>query len=483
MISTMAASTDISISYIDNSIKVPSAPNTTHFTDLGNAQRLLAKYRHIIRYCPTSNSWHIWNDRVWERDNQQNIRRLANWTVLSMYKEASTLTNDHLRDQLVGWARKSENHSRHINMIRAAEPYVSITPDQWNAAKNLLNCINGTLELDTLAFREHRRDDYLTKIAGVEYDSASYCPLWREHLSLVLGSDEELITAFQMLCGYTLLQDNPEQIFLILYGLGMNGKSVTLNVLSEIMGNYAVNVDPNTLMVQKNSGGPRSDIMRLEGARLITSGEGEDGDRLSEKLIKQLTGGDTITARSLYEREREIKISGKIWYATNHRPIITGTENAIWRRVWLIPFEVTIPPENRDSAMEEKLIGEAPGIFNWMIEGLKAYYANESRLVKPGKVQMATTEYRAESDIVGDFVQECCILAPNSKECIGRRDLIRNKYNQWCFENGEDPISPKKFASKLRERGVKPGPEKGGYRWWQGIRLISELGDGLTYAH
>jgi putative DNA primase/helicase len=305
-------------------------------------------------------------------------------------------------------------------------------------------------------------------MSNVSYDSTAQCPLWLEHLALIFENNEEYICAFQEMCGYSLLQENPEQLMFILWGRGKNGKSTTLEVLSNIMGGYAVNAAPESLMIHRNNEGARSDIARLKGARLITSSEGESSARLAEALIKQLTGGDVVTVRRLYETEFQFRPEGKIWLATNHKPEIRGTDEAIWRRIWLLPFIVTIPDDKRDPGITNKLIGEDSGILNWMLDGLRRYYSNNCRLVQPEIVRIATQDYRAESDILGDFIRERCIKREGE---ICTRTEIYTTYKLWCEESGEIPTGNKAFATLLKEYGITDGKNSGTVRRWKGIRL------------
>lgn len=442
---------------------------SSNCSDLGNGIRFSKIFGETVRFCNTSRKWYIWNGEIWRKDENQEINRLANEVILAIYSEAEKCIEEETRQKLFRWAKTSESLTKRNSMIGSAQPYLSVTSDKWDKDINLFNCKNGTFELDTGIFREHRKEDYITKRSGVTYNPDAECPVWKEHISLIFNDDEELIEAFQMMSGYTLLGDNPEQAFFILFGSGMNGKTVTQRIISDILGDYAINVSPDTLMKRYSSGGnARSDIVRLKGSRFISSGEGDEGDILSEKLIKLITGGDTITARNLYESESEISVGGKIWFATNHKPTIKGTDYAIWRRVWLIPFNVTIPIEIRDSKIPEKLHAEVAGIFNWMIEGLQNYYDNSSRLTKPTQVQAATEKYRTESDLVGEFINDCYIIDLDNLTWSVKKTDLRDRFEQWCEETDEQELSKKAFTQKLQERGFQ---QIKGRREWAGLRL------------
>lgn len=436
-------------------------------TDDGNGDRLVAQYRDSIRYCKTFDAWFLWNGSRWERDETCRMLALAKRVARTIHIEASATTDDR-REKVGKWALTSGMLSRLKAMIACAAPAVAVTPDEFDARPELLNCRNGTLELDTLTFREARREDLLTKCCGVDYDPAAECPTWLAHLDLVFGGDAAYIRGFQELCGYSLLQENPEQIMAILYGTGKNGKSVTIGALARVWGDYAVNIAAESLMVRRGDG-PRSDLARLHGARLVTASEGESGAYLAESVVKQLTGDDAITVRRLYENEFEFRPGAKIFLATNHEPRIRGTDEGIWRRLWLLPFTVTIPEDRRDPGILDKLEAEGSGILNWCIEGLRRYQANGCRLAPPEKVLAATARFRSESDMIGRF------LAQEMKaDVLGtiERSALYKIYLKWCEDEGEKPVSNRAVIKYLRERGF--GERKlGGAMCWTGIRIKS----------
>jgi putative DNA primase/helicase len=324
-------------------------------TDLGNSQRLVRRYGAVLRYCHAFSSWFFWDGRRWSRDDQGFVIELAKDTANRIADEAA-ISDGQDREGLYKWCGTSQARARIDNLISLAESSLPISPADMDKPPHLLNVRNGTLDLSSFILQDHRQGDMLTKMANVEYKPDTDCPQWREHLQLIFDGDVELIAGFQMMCGYSLLANNPEQVLFILYGTGKNGKTVTLDVLSSIFGDYAVNIASESLMARKNSDSPRGDIARTAGGRLITASEGEDGARLAESLVKQLTGGDRVTVRRLYESEFEFIPTGKIWLSTNHKPIVTGTDSAIWRRIWLVPFMVTISEERRDHFIVERLL-------------------------------------------------------------------------------------------------------------------------------
>jgi len=456
--------------YVGVDLPDPTPPPVTQefsCTDDGNGDRLVAQYRDSIRYCATFDAWFLWSGSRWERDETCRMLALAKRVARTIHIEASATTDDR-REKVGKWALSSGMLSRLKAMIQCACPAVAVTPDEFDARPELLNCRNGTLDLDTLTFREARREDLLTKCCGVNYDPAATCPTWLAHLDLVFGGDAAYIRGFQELCGYSLLQYNPEQIMAILYGMGKNGKSVTIGALARVWGDYAVNIAAESLMVRRGDG-PRSDLARLHGARLVTASEGESGAYLAESVVKQLTGDDAITVRRLYENEFEFRPGAKVFLATNHEPRIRGTDEGIWRRLWLLPFTVTIPEDKRDPGILDKLEAEGSGILNWCLEGLRRYQANGCRLAPPAKVLAATARFRSESDMVGRFLAQEMKVEP-----IGtiERTVLYKIYLKWCEDEGERPVSNRAVIKYLRERGF--GERKlGGAVCWTGIRIKS----------
>ncbi|HNV38858.1 MAG TPA: phage/plasmid primase, P4 family [Methanoculleus sp.] len=459
--------------YVGVDLPDPTPPPVTQefsCTDDGNGDRLVAQYRDSIRYCKTFDAWFIWSGSRWERDETCRMLALAKRVARTIHLEASATTDDR-REKVGKWALSSGMLSRLKAMIACACPAVAVTPDEFDAHPTLLNCQNGTLELDTLTFREARREDLLTKCAGVAYDPAAECPTWLAHLDLIFNGDAEVIEGFRQMAGYSLLDGNPEQVMFILLGRGKNGKSVTLKVLAEVLGDYAVNLAAESLMVKRNDV-IRSDLARLMGARLVTSAEGGEGAALDEGAVKQLTGfDDKITVARKYENEFEFTPGAKIWFATNHAPRIRGTDDGIWRRIWLIPFEVQIPEERRDPQITEKLLQEKAGILNWMLAGLRQYHAQGHRLRPADKIVAATRAYRRESDAIGRFLADEMIYDPQGS--VTRAGLY-SIYSEWCKVEGEPPVASRTIAKYLRERQIQE-TKRGGARCWIGIRVKNTM--------
>jgi len=449
----------------------PVAPQEYPLTDAGNAERLIALHGDSIRYCAAFNCWYRWNGSVWQRDEAGRMLLIATTVARSIHREAAVASTADRSRALSRWAIISESLHARKAMIDSAAPHCPVLPGEFDNRPLLLNCRNGTLDLLSMTFREHRKEDMLTRQAAVAYDPAAPCPQWLAHLELIFGGDADYLSGFQSMCGYTLLGTNPQQVMFILYGRGRNGKSRTIEVLARLFADYAVNIAADSLMARRFENA-RSDLARLAGARLATAAEGAEGARMDEAIIKQITGEYVITVRKLYENEFEFTPVAKIWMTTNHEPVIPGTDDGIWRRIWMVPFSVQIPEEKCDPDIAAKLLAESPGILNWCLAGLSRYYANGHRLVQPRKVSQATANLRTVSDTVGLFIAGECAFEPDKKIS---RSALKETFEQWCLEEGlRNPVSPRKLWTAIQEHGVVDGGKSGNDRFWSGIRLKNE---------
>jgi putative DNA primase/helicase len=271
---------------------------------------------------------------------------------------------------------------------------------------------NGTMDLKTGELREHRQEDMITKIARVTYDKSADCPIWKTFLMEIMNYNAELIRFIQTAADWTVTGDTSEQSMFILFGTGANGKSTFLNTIMNLLGDYAIAIPTETFM-KKNGDQITNDIARLRGTRFVTTTEAEQGQRLSEPLIKQITGNDRMTARFLYGEFFNFVPAFKIFMATNHKPVIKGTDHGIWRRIKLIPFTTRIPEEKQDKRLEERLRGEASGILNWLLEGAKRW--TMERLRTPQIITSATDEYRKEMNVIGELYPETVRTGGGSK--------------------------------------------------------------------
>ena len=344
---------------------------------------------------------------------------------------------------------------------------VNIVSDDLDRNPWLLNVKNGTIDVLTGEFREHRQEDMITKIANVEYDPQTDCPLWKQFIRKIMNYKTDVINFVQTVAGWALTGDTSAQTMFMLYGSGANGKSTFLNTIMYLLGDYAIATPTETFM-RKNGDQITNDIARLRGTRFVTTTEAEQGKRLSEPLIKQITGNDRMTARFLYGEFFSFVPTFKIFMATNHKPVIKGTDHGIWRRIKLIPFTNRIPEEKQDKNLEEKLRGEASGILNWLLEGAQRWTVE--RLKTPQIITSATDEYRGEMDVIGNFIRERCAQEPEAS--IRARELFKC-YQDWCDDNNEHACSERFLGLRLKELGLEQKRLADG-RYWKGIMVRSQ---------
>jgi putative DNA primase/helicase len=445
-----------------------AAPGTPDYncTDLGNAERFIAQHGANVRYCYAWSRWLAWSGLRWERDESGRVHRLAKETVRGIYQEAAAAPAEDRRKDLAKHAARSEAEAKIRAMLELAKSEVPISPDELDADPWLLNFPNGTLDLRTGELREHRREDLLTKIAGADYHPNAEAPLWAATLERVLPSPA-LRAFFKKLCGYAITGDVSEHILAVLYGTGANGKSTSLNALLEAAGDYGMQAAPDLLVAKK--GAHPTEVADLFGKRLVASIEVEDGRRLAESLVKQLTGGDKVRARRMRQDFWQFDPTHKVFMAVNHKPEVRGTDTAIWRRIRLIPFTETIAPGEQDKKLPEKLRGELSGILAWVVEGCLEW--QREGLQAPEEVRKATGQYRSEMDVIGAFLQDECEIGPDYRESF---TAVYKRYEEWCEEGGERAETRRKFNARLKERGRFEARRsgQGGANEWHGLRLL-----------
>jgi len=437
-------------------------------TDYGNAERLVHRHGDDIRFCHTAKRWMIWAGSRWTMDVTSEVERRAKETVRSIYEEVAKTTDDVKRRPLADHARKSEAAPSIKRMMALAqsEPGVAITPDQLDRNPMLLNCNNGTLNLETGKLEPHNRAPLITKLVPVNYDPNAKCPTFRRFLIRIMGGNRRLIRFLQRAIGYALTGRTDEQVFFILYGTGSNGKSTLLEVLRALLNDYAQQAPAEMLMARSSSGGANNEVARLQGVRLVSAMETEEGKRLALSMIKQLTGGDTVTARFLFGEYFEFTPHFKIMLTTNHKPHIPEDTEAIWRRVRLLPFNVTISESQRDRSLPTKLRAELPGILTWAVAGCLHWQRNG--LGVPDEVQAAIQDYRDEMDDLGHFLSDCCERDPRAET---QSAVLYGAYQDWCSRNSEAVITMKMLASRLIEKGFSKTRKRGGVHW-HGIRVL-----------
>jgi putative DNA primase/helicase len=437
-------------------------------TDSTNAQRLVREYGKDIRYNAAWKKWVVWNGSYWQTDDGALIHEKGLEMVRNIYDELLRTPDYRDRMEIEKYAMLSESVRRREAFVKAASwiKALNISSDDLDRNPWLLNVRNGTIDIETGEFREHRQEDMITKVAQADYDSAADCPAWKQFIREIMNYNGDIITFLQTVAGWAVTGDTSEQTMFILFGSGANGKSTFLNTIMYRLGDYAIATPTETFM-KRNGEQISNDIARLRGTRFVTTTEAEQGKRLSEPLIKQITGNDRMTARFLYGEFFNFVPTFKIFMATNHKPVIKGTDYGIWRRIKLIPFTTRIEEEKQDKHLEEKLRAESSGILNWLLEGAQRW--RKEGLRTPRAILNATDEYRGEMDVIGNFLKECCIQNPGAT--IRIRELFK-AYQEWCDENNEHACSERFFSLRLKEMGYER-TRTADARYWRGLGLLS----------
>ena len=375
-----------------------------------NARFFKNYYQDRVLWCKELSGWLIFNGRIWEKDKNDLIGQFALDIIPIMSKEFAD--NGYTKYKYRNWTKTLGNTHRWKSMLECVKVYLGKSPDEFDKDKSLFNCYNGTVDLNTKnGFNKHLPSNYITNIGNVEYKLLADCPLWMRFIDEIFLSDKEIIEFIQRVCGYCLTALTVEQCMFILYGSGGNGKSKFIETIAYVMGNYAKNC-PSSTFIQKQNPGIPNDIARLKGARLVMANETNHNVTIDEELIKQLTGNKVITARFLNREFFDFEPTFKIFLSTNHKPNIRGTDQGIWRKIHMIPFNLNLKEEQMDRQLGDKLLTESSGILNWMIQGYYNYC--KLGLNVPDKIRLATELYREEEDDIGQFIKEECIIDKGS---------------------------------------------------------------------
>jgi putative DNA primase/helicase len=458
-------------------------PDTSlHCTDMGNAQRFAALAVDRLLYV-FEWGWLYWNGRRWARDTVGEAQRIARQVPSVIYREAAAAApgSDNAKS-LGGWALATENAGRLRAMLELAEsePALRASADDFDREPMLLNCQNGVLDLATGTLRPHQPSARLTKLAPVVYQPGATHPTWTRYLATATGGDGELAAYLQRAAGYSLTGRTDEEVVFLVLGPEASGKTTLAEALLGVLGidggGYGRKIAFSTLLEQRSSGGgPRPDIASLAGIRLAVACEAEAGQRLNAVAVKELSGGDTVTARFLYRDEFSFKPQVKLWLATNESPRMRDDDSALWRRLRRLPFEHTIPAAERDPQVKLALTTDAAAqsaVLAWAVAGCKAW--QKQGLGYPETVRRKTAELRAEFDPLGEFFATCCIFAPRAE--VGALDL-RRAYERWAGEMGARPLTDRQWGARLRAKGCEDTRKRiDGQRraLWLGIGLLAE---------
>ncbi len=438
-------------------------------TDLGNAERMASRYGPTIRYCRPWSKWLVWTGERWQQDDLGKVNVMAKATIRKIFDEAAAANESAERAILAKWAIACESAARVAAMLRLvwSEPRIPLLPSALDADPWLFNCPNGTIDLKTGSLKTHDREDMITRLCPIEFDTDAHCELWEETMDRIFAGNQDLIGFIQRLFGMMLTGVCSEQVLPIFYGEGANGKSTILNALLDIMGSDYGMVAPPGLLFAKRSEGHPTDKAALFGMRLVVDQESAEGARLNEALVKQLTGSDRISARRMREDFWTFLPTHKLVLSTNNQPAIQETKSAIWRRLKLVPFNVEIPEAEQNRDLPKLLKPEYPGILAWCVRGCVEWVKHG--LQTPEIVEVATAEYRAEEDLLGTFLMDECITGPSLRV---KASKLYHAYRNSCERSGNSCGTLTAFGRSMVKRGYKREVSNG--KWYLDIDLRND---------
>lgn len=449
----------------------PRSPSLTELpaeladTDIANGKRLAARHGKDLRFTP-ERGWLVWDGRRWAVDDKAiEVQARAKETALAIFDEIKLALD---RNEKMRHAKKAQSKHAIEAMIWLARSEAGIPAritdfdrDPW-----LLNVANGTLDLKTGELYAHRREDLISNISDIQFDPEASCELWDAFLARITDGNTELYQYLRRFVGYLLVGDVSEQSLVFLYGMGANGKSVFCEVLMRLLGDYALAVSPDLIMLKRHSGIP-NDVARLRGVRAALMNETSQGSRFDEAKLKDLTGGDTLTARFLHQEFFDFAPTHRILIRGNHKPMIHGTDEGIWRRLQLVPFGVQIPASEQDRHLLGKLTAELPGVLTWALVGCREW--QQQGLNPPAIVTEAVRQYRAESDTLGRFIDECCNVHQNRQV---QSSVFYKRYREFAEQAGERAISLKDMPEEMQRRGFTWSKGRGS-NLYEGLELLS----------
>ena len=414
------------------------------------------RYHRDWRYVAAWGRWLVWDGCRWRTDDTLAATDL----IRSVCRHAALKAGDPKQAAKLASASTISG----VERLARADRRHAATPEEWDANLWLLNTPGGVTDLQSGRKRPHDRADRMTKVTTAT--PQGNCPIWRQFLDEVTGGDKELQAYLQRVAGYALTGSTREHALFFLYGTGANGKSVFVNTLATILGDYATNAPMDTFMETRTDRHP-TDMAGLRGARFVAAIETEQGRRWAESKIKNLTGGDKIAARFMRQDFFEFFPQFKLFVAGNHKPSIRNIDEAMKRRLHLIPFTITVPPEKRDKHLQQKLLAERDGILAWALEGCLDWQ-RLGRLDPPKQVVDATEEYFEGEDALGRWLEERCVRVGTAKALTA--ELFAD-WKQWADSAGEFIGSQKRFSDLLLNRGVEKWRNNTGLRGFRGIGL------------
>lgn len=449
-------------------------------TDMGNAERFARRWAGKVRYCHGRKKWLVWDKRRWSWDLNGRIDRLAQSMVRGLYREAAAMTDANDRYQLAQHAKASEKASSVANMLRLAQSQegIPVALEELDADPMLLNCQNGTVDLRTGELLPHDQAHLITKMCPVDFDAAATHPVFESFLDTATQGDGELQGYMRRAAGYSVQGTADEKVLFLVYGPANTAKSTLIDALAAALGDYHISAPASTWLQQTQQGGNRGDIVRLAGARLVTTVEFNRGAKFDEEIIKRVTGGDIVTAAAKYEGEVEFRPQFALWLAANDAPAIRSGDGGMWSRMRRIPFVHVIEPEKRDKGIKRAFQNSPDcraAVLAWAVRGCMEW--QRDGLGSADAVEASTAAYQNEMDPIADFLADRLIFDEGTRigNSITPKDL-RRAYDSWAKEEGiKNPLGRKEFQDAITKRGAKYGKTHAGNRIVYGVRERGEF--------
>jgi putative DNA primase/helicase len=459
-------------------VKQYSIANDEGRTDTGNAVRFVYANEGKILHVAKWRKWLHWDGRRWIDDGGVGVNEAGKRFAKHLWREfTEAAKGDVDREELSSirsFVKRTNQRAKIADFIAlaATDERVACQHEAMNRDPYLLNCENGTLNLQTGELGKHSPNDMITQLAAVQFDPMASCPQWLAALEVIFDGDADLILYVQQLLGYCLSGLNTQHLLPIAYGLGCNGKSTITNVMLGLLGDYAATANYELLMPAKYSGHP-TEKAQLYQKRFVAISEPAQGRRLDESKTKELTGGDQVNCRRMGEDFWTFTPTHKFWMSTNHKPKIGGVDEGIWRRLKLIPFLVDLRTKTKPQAglAERLLLEEGPGILAWAVRGFRSWSLCGFR--EPSAVTAATADYRAAEDELGQWLGESCIVEPGAVEQAGR--LFES------YQRAGGKMTKTAFGEAMGQRFEKELPTAGPNRRrvvYHGLRLPESGPDG-----
>jgi putative DNA primase/helicase len=429
---------------------VPIIPPGQFVLDLyGNADRFCHLFGQDVHWCEERGKWFVWNGRCWKTDALREVYRLAETAMRALARETR---GDEDASKWAGKCNRSATAAR--EMLEVVKHRTAIAIEALDRQPWLLGVANGAVNLKTGELLPHSREHLITTLCPASYEPEAPCPRWEQFLTEIMAGNAEMISSLQRLAGYFLTGDVSVQILPIFFGPGSNGKNVFLDTIMGIMGPHAEEAPDGLVTAKVNEEHP-TEIADLYGKRLVVASETEENKKLRIGLVKKITGNKYLKGRFMRQDYFQFERTHKTVLVTNNKPVVTETSHAIWRRLRLIPFEVTIPEDMQDRHLTDRLVTEWPGILAWAVRGCLEWQARQCDLEFPQAVQEATKEYRDDSDPVADFIAESCIdwRGHESQSFRTPKERVYLAYCNWCRAVGEDVLTRNAFNSRLRGHG------------------------------